>query len=68
MSPTRSRYRDLGLELVYLKDNNSHHPKWPPMVEENRGNEERDPIKMLLDEESLAQQRKKMMYNFTQIL
>jgi hypothetical protein len=50
MSPTRSWYRDLGLELVSLEDNRSHPPNKPFMVEENRDGEARDPIKLLLEE------------------
>jgi hypothetical protein len=47
MSPTRSRYRELGLELVSLKDNRSHQPKWPPMAEEKRDTGAEDHIKLL---------------------
>jgi hypothetical protein len=36
MSPTRYEYRKLGLELVSLEENNSHMPKKPSMVEENK--------------------------------
>jgi hypothetical protein len=67
MSPTRSGYRELGLELVSLEDNHSHQPKWPPMVEEKRDKGEEDPIKLFLVE-ALAQQRNEMLENFSQIL
>jgi hypothetical protein len=67
MSPTRSGYRELGLELVELGEEHSHQPKQPPMVEEKRDDGAGDPIKLLL-EESLTQQRNEMMDNFTQIL
>jgi hypothetical protein len=50
MSPTRSRYRELGLELVSLGENHSHWPKKPPMVEENIDDEAGYPFKMLLKE------------------
>jgi hypothetical protein len=67
MSPTRSGYRELGLELVSLEENHSHQPKQPPMVEEKRNEGEKYPIKLLLVE-SLAQQRNEMLENFSQIL
>jgi hypothetical protein len=53
MSPTRSRYTELDLDLVSLGDEFSHHPKQPPMAKENRDDKVGDPFKMLL-EESLA--------------
>jgi hypothetical protein len=59
MSPTRSRYRELGLELVSLEDNRSHQPKWPPMAEEKIDDEAGDPIGLLL-EKALAQYRNDM--------
>jgi hypothetical protein len=67
MSPTRSRYRELGLESILFEDNHSHHPKRPPMAEENRDEGAGVPSKMLL-EESLVRQRNEMMDNFAQIL
>jgi hypothetical protein len=67
MSPTRSGYRELGLELVSLEENHSRQPKWPPMVEEKRDEGEEDPIKLFLVE-SLVQQRNEMLENFSQIL
>jgi hypothetical protein len=67
MSPTRSGYRELGLELVSLEENHSRQPKWPPMVEEKRDEGAEDPIKLFL-EESLTQQRNEMLENFSQIL
>jgi hypothetical protein len=67
MSPTRSGYRELGLELVSLKENFSHTPKKPPMAGENKDDEIRDPFKMLL-EEALERQRNETMDNFAQIL
>jgi hypothetical protein len=67
MSPTRSTYRELGLDLVSLEDNRSHHPKRPPMVEEKRNKRVEYPIN-LLHAEALAQQRNEMLENFSQIL
>jgi hypothetical protein len=54
MSPTRSGYKELGLELVSLEEKISHTPKQPLMVEENKYDRTGDHIKMLL-EESLTQ-------------
>ena len=65
MSPTRSEYREFGLELFSL--DHSRRPKRPPMAEEQRDDGSRDPIKSLL-EEALKLQRNEMMDSFTQIL
>jgi hypothetical protein len=67
MSPTRSKYKELGLELVSLEDRSSHMPKRPLMARENKYDGTRDPFK-LLTEESLMQQRNEMMDSFMQIL
>ena len=67
MSPTRSGYKELGLELVQLERETPLRRKQPPMAEEKRDDGAGDPIKMLL-EEALARQRNEMMDNFTQIL
>jgi hypothetical protein len=67
MSPMRSGYRELGLELVSLGDDCSCWPKQPPMVEEKRDDGAGDPFNMFL-EESLCDKRNEMMDNFTQIL
>jgi hypothetical protein len=67
MSPTRSEYSKLGLELVSLEENHSHTPKKPSMVEENKNDKEDDSINMLL-EQALTRQRDKMMENFSHIL
>ena len=67
MSLTRSKYRKLGLELVSLEDNNSHMPKKPSMVEENKNDREADSINMLL-EQALTRQRDEIMENFAHIL
>jgi hypothetical protein len=50
MSPTRSRYRNLGLEHLSLQDNHSRTPKKPSMVEEKKKNEADDPIKLLFEQ------------------
>jgi hypothetical protein len=67
ISPTRSGYRELSLELVSLEDNHSLQPKWPPMEEEKRDGGEEYLIKLFLME-SLAQQRNEMLDNVYQIL
>jgi hypothetical protein len=67
MSPTRSGYKELGLELVSLEEKISHTPKRPLMVGEKKDDGTRDPFKMFL-EESLTQQRNEMMDSFAQIL
>jgi hypothetical protein len=67
MSPTRSEYIKLGLELVSLEDNLSHMPKKPSMVEEKKNDGADDPINMLL-EQALTRQRDEMMENFSHIL
>jgi hypothetical protein len=67
MSPTRSGYKELGLKLVSLEKKISHIPKRPLMVGENKDDGIGNPFKMLL-EESLMQQRNKMMDSFVQIL
>jgi hypothetical protein len=67
MSPTRSVYKDLGLELVSLEEKNSRTPKRPLMAGENKYDGTGDPFKLLI-EESLTQQRNEMMDSFAQIL
>jgi hypothetical protein len=67
MSPTRSEYKELGLELVSLEDRSSRMPKRPPMVGEKKYDGTGDPFKLLI-EESLTQQRNEMMDSFAQIL
>ena len=67
MFPMRSRYRELGLKLVYLGEDHSRHPKRTPMEEEKRGNGEGDTIK-LLRKESLVRQRNEIVKHFAQIL
>ena len=67
MSPTRSEYRKLGLELVSLEDNFSLTPKKPSMVEEKKKYREDNPISLFL-EQALMRQRDEMMENFSHIL
>jgi hypothetical protein len=66
MSPTRSKYSKLGLELIYLEENCSHMPKKPSMAEENKNNRADDSINLLL-EQALMRQRDEMMENFSHI-
>jgi hypothetical protein len=63
----RSEYKELGLELVSLEDRSSHMPKRPLMVGEYKYDGTGDPFKLLI-EESLMQQRNKIMDSFVQIL
>jgi hypothetical protein len=67
MSPTRSKYRKLGLELVSLEDNLSRTPNKPSMVEEKKNDGTDDPISLLL-EQALTRQRDEVMENFFHIL
>lgn len=67
MSPTRSGYKELGLDLVEPLQDQPRKTRRPPMVEENKDEGARDPFKMLL-EEALEWQRDAMMDNFAQIL
>jgi hypothetical protein len=53
MSPTRSRYKKLGLEPIDPLQDQSHQAQQQPMGDENKDDGVGDPIKMLL-EESLA--------------
>jgi hypothetical protein len=50
MSPTRSWYRESGLDLIYIEENFSHIPKKPSMVGENKDKSTIYPFKMLLEE------------------
>jgi hypothetical protein len=67
MSPTRSENKELGLELVSLKERSSRMPKQPLMEGEKKDDRTRDPFKILI-EEALMEQRNEMMDNFVQIL
>ena len=67
MSPTRSEYRKLGLNLVSPEDNHSFTPKKPSMVEEKKNDGANDHINLLL-EEALMRKRDEMMKFFSHIL
>ena len=67
MSPNRSEYIKLGLELVSFEDNHSCTPKKPLMVKGNKNDGVDDPISLLL-EQALTGQRDEMMENFSHIL
>jgi hypothetical protein len=67
MSPTRSEYRKLGLDLVSLEENISCTANKPLMAEENKSDEEKDSINLFL-EKALMRQRDEMMENFSHIL
>jgi hypothetical protein len=67
MSPTRSGYKGLGLNLVEPSQDQPRKPRRPPMGEENKDEGAGDPIKLLL-EEALEKQRNVMMGNFVEIL
>ena len=67
MSPTRSEYSKLGLELVSLEDNLSRTPKKPSMAEEKKNDGVDDPINLLLDQ-ALTWQRDEMTEIFSHIL
>jgi hypothetical protein len=67
MSPTRSEYRKLGLEIFSLEDNHSHMPKKPSMAEEKKNDRAEDSFNLLL-EQALMGQRDEMMENFSHIL
>ena len=62
-----SKYIQLGLELVSLKENHSRMPKKPSMVVENKNDGAKDSINLLL-EQALVRQRDEMMENFAHIL
>jgi hypothetical protein len=54
MSPTRSEYKELGIELVSLEEKISRTPKRTLMEGENKYDEIGDPFKLLI-KESLMQ-------------
>ena len=64
MSPTRSGYKELRLDLVEPLQDQPRKPPRPPMVEEKKDEGVGDPIKILL-EEALEKQRNTMMDNFS---
>ena len=63
MSPTRSGYKELGLDLVEPLQDQPRKPRWMPMGDEKKDEGAGDPIKILL-EETLEKQRNAMMDNF----
>jgi hypothetical protein len=63
----RSKYKELGLDLVSLEERSSRTPKRPPIAGEKKDDRIGDPFKLLI-EEALMQQRNEMMDSFTQIL
>ena len=67
MSPTRSGYKELGLDLVEPLQDQPRKPRRPPMGEEKKYEGAGDPIEILL-EEAPAKQRNAMMGKFAQIL
>jgi hypothetical protein len=67
MSPTRSGYKELGLDLVEPLQDQPRKPQRPLMGGERKDEGAGDSIKMLL-EEVLEKQRNAMMDNFAQIL
>lgn len=50
MSPTRSGYKELGLELGELLQDQHRKPQQPPMVEENKDEGVGDPFKIFFEE------------------
>lgn len=64
MSPTRSAYKELGLDLVERLQDQPHKPRRMLMGEEKKDEGAGDPIKILL-EEALKKQRNAMMDNFS---
>ena len=64
MSPTRSEYSKLGLELVSLEDDLSRTPKKSSMVEEKKNDVENDSINLLL-EQALMRQWDEIMEKFS---
>ena len=67
MSPVRSGYKELGLNLVEPLQDQPRKTQPPPMVEENKDKGVRHPFKMLF-EEALKWHRDVMMDKFAQIL
>jgi hypothetical protein len=64
MSPMRSGYKELGIDLVEPLQDQPHKPRWPPMGDEKKYKGDGYPIKILL-KEALEKQRNAMMDNFT---
>ena len=64
MSPTRSGYKELGLDLVEPLQDQPRKPRWTPMRDKNKDEGAGDPIKILL-EDALEKQRNTMMDKFS---
>ena len=47
MSPTRSGYKELGLDLVEPFQDHPRKPQWPPMAEERKDEGTGYPIKKI---------------------
>jgi hypothetical protein len=54
MSPTRSKYRMLGIKLISLEDNRSHTPKKPSMAEEKKNNKADNPNRLMTNFHKLS--------------
>ena len=67
MSPTRSGYKELGLDLVEPLQDQPHNPRRTPMGDKRKDEGARYPIEILLVE-AFEKQRNAMMDNFAQIL
>eukprot|EP00253_Pinus_taeda_P029925 PITA_29925 len=67
MSPKRSGYKELGLELVEPLQDQPRKSRRPPMADEEKDEGAGDPIKILL-EEVLERQQNARMDSFAQIL
>ena len=67
MSPTRSGYKEVGLNLVEPLQDQPCKPRWVPMGDEKKDEGAGDPNKILL-EEALKKQRNMMIDSFSQIL
>ena len=66
MSPTRSRYKELGLKIIDPLKDDPCQTQWPHMEEEMKDDGVGDPIKSLFGE-ALTRQRDEMLNNFAQI-
>ena len=64
MSPMRSGYKELGLDLVEPLQDQRRKPQRTPMGDEKKDEGAGDPIKILL-EEALEKQRNAMMDKFS---
>jgi hypothetical protein len=63
----RSKFRNFGLEIIYLDENLSHRPCKPSIEEENKNDTEEDSINLLF-EQALTRHRDEIMTNFSNIL